>query len=181
MPQTNPFQRFLATPELAELGPGPREGVQPKAALESELEAVFQQSKTPEERQQLIRALILLWHDHLEPAHIIAQSIENSDGAFVHGIMHRREPDYGNASYWFRRVGSHPAFPRIASGVGDFLKAKSERGLLSKLVREGKWDPFGFIEACEDAGSSEDKEQVQVLQQIQRIETEALLNHFVTA
>jgi hypothetical protein len=178
MPETNPFLKFLATTEPAELGPGPRKGVQPKHVLERELEAAFQQSKTPGERQQLIRALVLLWHDYLEPAHVIAQDIDDSDGAFVHGIMHRREPDYANAAYWFRRVGTHPAFQVIAQRVADLLEAKGQGDLQARLGRGGSWDPFAFIEACETIGSSNDNEQVQVLQQIQRIETEALLNHF---
>src|SRR5436189_4088681 len=97
--------KLLDTPELPELGPGPRRQVQPEAALNHAVEKLVGAAKLSQEKEQIVRALILLWHDHLEAAHVIAQEIENADGAFVHGIMHRREPDYGNAAYWFRRMG----------------------------------------------------------------------------
>src|SRR5262245_3566808 len=88
---------LLASPELPGLGPGPRQGIRSRAELESALTNIFAGSTVSSERQELVRALVLLWHDHLDAAHTIAQDIENRDGSFVHGIMHRREPDYGNA------------------------------------------------------------------------------------
>src|SRR4051812_20102018 len=111
------LKSLLATPELPGLGPGPRRNVQSVAALNRELEQAFTTSGLSAERQQLIRALILLWHDHLNESHAIAQDIDNADGAFVHGIMHRREHDYGNANYWFARVHQHGAFSEIAERV----------------------------------------------------------------
>jgi hypothetical protein len=38
-------------------------------------------------------------------AHEIAQSVENSDGAWIHAYLHRREGDLSNASYWYTRAG----------------------------------------------------------------------------
>src|SRR6266567_1129775 len=145
------LQKLLVTAEPPELGPGPRPGILSEAALEPKLDELFDRGEVATAKQPLIRALVLLWHDHLEAAHVIAQSIDNADGAFVHGIMHRREPDFGNAKYWFHRVGTHPAFPELAKRVVSFMESKNERGLAEKLVAQGRWDPFAFVEACERA------------------------------
>ncbi len=171
--------KLLTTPELPDLGPGPRPGVQPQAALEGELNKLFQGADLSETNRQLVRALILLWHDHLEPAHVLAQNIENADGAFVHGIMHRREPDYGNAKYWFRRVGKHPAFPEIARRVGGLLASTSAPELRDELLAKGEWDALAFIDACERAADRPATGHAQeLLRQIQAIETETLLERF---
>ena len=175
---SSPLEQLLAGPGLADLGPGPRPGVQSESALNDALDLFFRTTKLSRERQQLVRALVLLWHDHLDSSHSIAQAIENSDGAFVHGIMHRREPDYSNAGYWFRRVGKHPAFAEIASQAEHLLKTQN-KPLPDELVPGGEWDPFGFIHACEQANRDRaDKSQFALLQQIQRIETTSLLDHF---
>ena len=51
----------------------------------------------------------------LDASHEISQSIETPDGSFWHGIMHRREGDFWNSKYWFRRVGPHPVLKQLAS------------------------------------------------------------------
>jgi hypothetical protein len=170
---------FLATAAPPELGPGPRAGVRAESELNSALDSWFRQSKLSFERQQLIRALLLLWHDHQDPAHELAQSIDNADGAFVHGIMHRREPDYGNAAYWFRRVGPHPTFPGIARRVSALPESDSNAELQRQLVRNGEWDPFAFIDASRSvAGMPASDASQRYLRAVQCIETKALLDWF---
>jgi len=171
--------RFLSTSGTPELGPGPRAGVQPEAELNRALNGFFQDSKLTMDRQQLIRALVLLWHDHLDPAHELAQGIDNADGAFVHGIMHRREPDYGNAAYWFRRVGRHAAFPEIAKRVGALAESKANSAVYHQLIRNREWDSFAFIEACKSAAAEPASDPGQsYLREVQRVETESLLDWF---
>jgi hypothetical protein len=179
MSKRQDFTQFLSTPEPPELGPGPRSGVKSQAELEPQLVSLLSTSGLSDERRQLLRALILLWHDHLDPAHQIAQGIDNPDGAFVHGIMHRREPDFSNAAYWFRRVGRHPAFEIIAPRVNETLKTPDERALRTRLLPDDTWDPFAFIDACEQAGSKLSGQQL-LLRKVQRIETEALLEYFLS-
>src|SRR5260370_17845521 len=149
----NEIERLIATAELPELGPGRRGGVQGEGGLKKALDELFRGVKLAAENQQLIRSLVLLWHDHLDAGHTIAQNIDGADGAFVHGIMHRREPDYGNAKYWFRRVGEHPAFAAMAKRVTALLDAKDQSGLLRRLTPNGEWDAFAFIDLCEEAAN----------------------------
>jgi hypothetical protein len=168
---------LLMTPELAALGPGPREGVQPEAALRRQVQSALRESRLNSERQQLVTALVLLWHDHLEPAHLIAQNITGSNGSFVHAIMHRREADYGNAKYWFARVGDHPAMPLIAERVKALLVAQPLSDSHSKLVRNGNWDAVAFVDLCDEAARKTGVSS-KVLMEIQKIETEVLLEYF---
>ncbi len=168
---------MLATPEPPELGPGPRPGVQSELELTEKLQEFFRAGKLPAEKQELVRALVFLWHDHLESAHVIAQDIDTVDGAFVHAIVHRREPDYGNAKYWFRRVGKHPAFGELSSGVGSLLEQRGNRDLGQLLLPNGQWDPFAFVDACEQVKRKATHDEA-LLREIQRIETENLLEWF---
>ena len=46
-----------------------------------------------------------------EEAHTLAQDIATAEGSYWHAIVHRQEPDAGNAAYWFRQAGAHPIFP----------------------------------------------------------------------
>ncbi len=168
---------LLGTPEAAELGPTIRPGTLPEAEIDQELNNDAQISKLPAEKQKLIRSLMLLWHDHLDSSHTLAQAINNPDGALIHGIMHRREPDFGNAEYWFRRAGGHPIYPELGKRARNFLDQQKETKLLERLTPDGRWDPMEFIQACAEA-ANKGKSGTDVLREIQRIETQVLLEYF---
>jgi len=172
------IQQLLATSTAPALGPQPRANVRSPAALNGNLDSLFRETNLPVRAQMLIRSLILLWHDHLDAAHTLAQSIENSDGSFIHAIMHRREPDYFNAKYWWRRVGVHPAFPEIARRAGALLKAHKAGKLTAQLLPGGKWDAAAFVNACEQAERNGSPAQTELLREVQRIEFEVLLDYF---
>jgi hypothetical protein len=47
-------------------------------------------------------------------------------------------------------------------------------------LRGGKWDPFAFIRACEKAAAKPKSDpQVDLLRQIQGVETEVLLEYLL--
>lgn len=54
-----------------------------------------------------------LYIDALDRSHKVSQGIDTPAGSFWHGIMHRREGDFGNSHYWFNDTGAHPAMAAI--------------------------------------------------------------------
>ena len=55
-----------------------------------------------------LAAALWLYVDDLDRSHTVSQGIEDTTGAYWHGIMHRREGDFSNSHYWMRRAVSHP-------------------------------------------------------------------------
>jgi hypothetical protein len=89
-----------------------------------------------------------LWNDFLEESHAVSQTIDTPEGSWWHGIMHRREGDFGNAKYWFRRVGDHSLYPGVAEAAGRIAAASPDAGA-DRLASGSEWDPFRFVDLCE--------------------------------
>ena len=69
--------------------------------------AEFRATLTGPEPPGLSPALAALWRDargDWEGAHQLAQADEGGPGDWVHGYLHRKEGDAGNAAYWYRRA-----------------------------------------------------------------------------
>jgi hypothetical protein len=170
------FLQLIQTPDLPELGRGPRASRLPLSELSDKVDGFIHETKISSALQPVVRSAALLWHDYLDESHTISQNIANADGSFLHAIMHRREPDYGNAKYWFQRVGPHPCFSEIARQVIRLLETRKE--MAATLAPRGDWDPFAFVDACETAARRPSADTTgQTLRAIQEIEFNALLSH----
>ena len=107
-----------------------------------------------------------LYFSCFDESHKIAQDIPTADGSFWHGILHRQEPDAGNAAYWFRRVGAHPIFPAL----------REEAARLG--YRTGpQWDPMELIDFCENARGDPGSDAEKLAREVQRAEWQLLFDH----
>ncbi len=167
---------------LNPLGPGfPNNALRPKlAALRPESLFAGQRIVDLNAARCCLSALWLL-HDFLDESHSISQENETADGSYWHGIMHRREPDYGNAKYWFRRVGEHPIFEPLAAAARQIV-ANSKVDLAQNmqfLQQQTSWDPYRFIDLCESlAGQKSNDEATELLaRRIARTEWDLLFEY----
>lgn len=109
------------------------------------------------------RAGLWLAFDFLDEAHALSQELHTTEGSYWHALMHRREPDFANAAYWLRRVGSHAIhdnLARVAAEIG-YLKSGS------------RWDPFSFNNDCQAQLGKEDATE-ELLRRVQQAEWELL-------
>jgi hypothetical protein len=105
---------------------------------------------------------LLLYLGDWEQAHNVAQGIDSSDGSYWHAIVHRQEPDAGNASYWFRQVGVHPIFPGLRDDAQEIL----QRYPVVTFPLRSAWNPGAFIDLCESGveqrGSELEKAAIEI-------------------
>jgi hypothetical protein len=115
------------------------------------------------------RSLLFIAAGGLDQAHRIVQEISTSDGAYIHGMVHRVDDDFDNARYWFRRAGVQPA----ATEMYRRAAASSVR-----VASHPIWDPFlvtDMVETSRTAGVTEE------LRAVLTIEFEVLLESCVSA
>jgi hypothetical protein len=98
---------------------------------------------------------VWLLHDFLDESHTISQGIDTSTGSFWHAIMHRREGDFSNAKYWFRRVGQHPVFELLGASVdkiaAETMGGRSGQTAAKGVTNNGVWEPYAFVDRCQAA------------------------------
>ena len=156
----------IAEAEMPGLGEGPH--VKPLTELLSDAEIsdsglFFGCGETVElSRSQASLCLSGLWllAGDLDRSHSLSQDLPCRDGSFWHGIMHRREGDFGNAKYWFRKVGPHPVFEQLSDGI------------------EGGYEnPFDFVDECSHAEKNRNGQAYQRCLLTQWAEWQALMGH----
>ena len=171
---------LLDTPEPAHLTMKPRAGTMSVEEINDAVAKIFAGSEAPRLAREAARAAVLLWHDHFEASHEIAQDIENADGSLIHGILHRREPDYSNARYWFRRVPPHPSFDCVVGKVKVALLTGAMESEAKQIIPNDKWHPLGFMDFFENALNRDHARYELLFRQFQRAEIECFLQTLPT-
>ena len=130
-----------------------------------------------------LRAGLFQWHDFLDESHQLSQSIEgegeNRLGDYWHAIMHRREPDYSNAKYWFRQIGPHTIFRELRRQADLILEkcpAPEAADWRARLGAQARWDPFAFVDLCQKCAADEESELAIAARRIQLAEMSLLTN-----
>jgi hypothetical protein len=117
-----------------------------------------------------------LWllHGFLDESHGLSQRNPTVEGSYWHGIMHRREGDFSNAKYWFRRVGIHTVHPRLAATAREMAAGRGDGAKL--LAAVSPWDSGAFVDLCRRAVEVGGAEE-ELCRQVQQREWALLFDH----
>ena len=115
----------------------------------------------------LVRGGLFYALDALPEAHTIFQDASGDCSSYWHGMLHRREGDFDNARYWFRRAGVLPFFAEAHRAAC----AHSEI-----MARQSNWDPYLFTGQCEQARFGDD-DLTGEMQALQRVEFDAIFDY----
>jgi hypothetical protein len=131
----------------------------------------------PSRIRLMLSAGLLQLYDFWDASHEAAQRADDEGerdfSAYWHGIAHRREPDPGNAAYWFRRVGRHPLFAALADAARSVLDEHGDVSVAQRLVSGGAWNAFAMIDLC--TGARPGSENEKLARKLQSLELWLLL------
>jgi hypothetical protein len=116
---------------------------------------------------RLVRGGLLYAMDDLDGCHQFFQDDTSDLGGYWHGMMHRREGDFDNARYWFRRAGMQPFFDNLHSQAAQFS---------ADAAKQPSWDPYLFTGQCEQAKFGAEDETGE-LPQLQRLEFDVVFDY----
>ena len=129
---------------------------------------------------ECVRSALFLYFSDLDRSHKISQNVRLTTGSYLHGIMHRQEPDFSNSKYWFRKVSNHEVFPAVRAAALERWSAAGEEGakrLQAAAQSRPQWDPFWFIDQCEAVRRGAASELEAPLEEAQRIEWQILFEY----
>ncbi len=121
----------------------------------------------------LALAGLWLYFSCFDECHEIVQDLGSAEASLWHAILHRQEPDSGNAAYWFRRAGNHPIFPELCGEADEIVARLPE----AEFRTGGKWDPYSFIMFCERARQQPGSSQEEAALEIQLAEWQLLFDY----
>lgn len=127
-----------------------------------------------------VKSGLLLWNDAMDASHTVSQEIHNETGSYWHAIMHRREPDYSNALYWFHKVEAHTLFAGVREAALELAAERQQAPevlrLMAAIESVAAWDPRRCVQWCEAAAApTADPAVRDWLQALQLCEMQLLL------
>ena len=165
---------------LSETRTNPLDGGSPNTGMRSALDALsidsaFAGQKVADaDMAECCVSAAWLYHNYLDESHTISQAIHSTSGSYWHGIMHRREPDFPNSKYWFRKVGDHDVFEAVVEAARKTASDVPEEA--SFLAGQTAWDPYAFIDLCESALGGQSQTD-SVCRDVQQGEFEILFDY----
>lgn len=151
--------------------------LQPKSSLDSDLvrrvlgasDASIAGGKSPAHAGMfaLVKGGLLYALDALPEAHAIFQEASDDTGSYWHGMLHRREGDFDNARYWFRRAGTLPFFSEAHRNSATHSPT---------MARQSNWDPYLFTGQCEQVRFG-DEDLTAEMRALQRVEFDAIFDY----
>jgi hypothetical protein len=149
----------------------------PRGIWDSGLNDAIAALKPADRAGRCVQAALHLWNDDLKTCHEMIQDDPDEYGAYLHAVMHRREPDPDNSKYWWRRVGRHPLFPQLLEAAKELARDGPELGGIGRdLAGMKEWDPLRHVDwtAASPAGDA-----ARYLRALQAIELQALTYYWV--
>lgn len=171
------FSELLKKKRLNSLSPGT-----PNSEVRSQLSALdigkmFAPHKIVDENMaRACLAALWLYHDFLNESHQISQVIPTTTGNYWHAIIHRREGDFWNSKYWFRRVEKHPVFEPLHQEAARLAAETDADKSAAFLKKQTAWDPFAFVDLCEAQVNFQSRTEM-LCRKIQQREWELLFDY----
>jgi hypothetical protein len=116
---------------------------------------------------KLVRGGLLYAVDAIDAAHRFFQDESSDLGSYWHGMVHRREGDFDNARYWFRRAGRLAFFSELHSESCSHS---------ATMARQDQWDTYLLTGLCERVKFGEAESTAECVA-LQRAEFHAVFDY----
>src|ERR1051325_7518395 len=119
-------------------------------------------------RDCLIAGLWLL-ADDLEQSHTLCQNVPTIYGSAWHAVMHRREGDFSNSQYWFRRT-SGIRWQGLSATLRRLITPLNPPEPIQQFLTADEYQPAAFVDIVSSHHRRPDPAVTPLLLTIQRQE-----------